>query len=396
MSDNVPVMPDEGSTETRHGATRRGAALLTALFGIVVISIIVSGAFFTSTQEFRGGRNQLVEQRAFAVAEYGLNAEVSNWDRGRNLPGGMAVGAVDSSRVYVAAGDTARVRITRLTPNSFWVVSEGYANIGNAAMESKRTTNAYVRLAYPSITPKGAVTTAGDINITGSALVDGDNVDPTGWSQCAAIPGSTVPALVAGPAANVSYKAGNIGSTPALVRDPAAADSNTYVRYGTETWNSLASNADIKIAGGIWNSGIGPVGTATTCDASVITNWGEPFRPGAVAGCYNYFPIIYSSASLKLNGNGYGQGVLLVNGDFEINGKFEWFGLIVVRDDVTKGNGTAQVHGAVFSANMSLADPTNFWAGNQTVQYSKCAVESALRGSAILTRVKERHWSQLQ
>ncbi len=396
MSDNVPVMPDEGSTAARPGDTRRGAALLTALFGIVVISIIVSGAFFTSTQEFRGGRNQLVEQRAFAVAEYGLNAEVSNWDRGRNLPGGMAVGAVDSSRVYVAAGDTARVRITRLTPNSFWVVSEGYANIGNAAMESKRTTNAYVRLAYPSITPKGAVTTAGDINITGSALVDGDNVDPTGWSQCAAIPGSTVPALVAGPAANVSYKAGNIGSTPALVRDPAAADSNTYVRYGTETWNSLASNADIKIAGGIWNSGIGPVGTATTCDASVITNWGEPFRPGAVAGCYNYFPIIYSSASLKLNGNGYGQGVLLVNGDFEINGNFEWFGLIVVRDDVTKGNGTAQVHGAVFSANMSLADPTNFWAGNQTVQYSKCAVESALRGSAILTRVKERHWSQLQ
>ncbi len=396
MSDNVPVMPDEGSAEARPGDRRRGAALLTALFGIVVISIIVSGAFFTSTQEFRGGRNQLVEQRAFAVAEYGLNAEVSNWDRGRNLPGGMAVGAVDSSRVYVAAGDTARVRITRLTPTSFWVVSEGYANIGNAAMESKRTTNAYVRLAYPSITPKGAVTTAGDINITGSALVDGDNVDPTGWSQCAAIPGSTVPALVAGPAANVSYKAGNIGSTPALVRDPAAADSNTYVRYGTETWNSLASNADIKIAGGIWNSGIGPVGTATTCDASVITNWGEPFRPGAVAGCYNYFPIIYSSASLKLNGNGYGQGVLLVNGDFEINGNFEWFGLIVVRDDVTKGNGTAQVHGAVFSANMSLADPTNFWAGNQTVQYSKCAVESALRGSAILTRVKERHWSQLQ
>ncbi|ODT00425.1 MAG: hypothetical protein ABS52_18515 [Gemmatimonadetes bacterium SCN 70-22] len=63
---------------------------------------------------------------------------------------------------------------------------------------------------------------------------------------------------------------------------------------------------------------------------------------------------------------------------------------------MTKGNGTAQVHGAIYSANMNLADPTNFWAGNQTVQYSKCAIESALRGSAILTRVKERHWSQLQ
>lgn len=396
MSDNVSVMHDEGSTAVTPEGSRRGAALLTALFGIVVISLIVSGAFFTSNQEFRGGRNQLVEQRAFAVAEYGLNAEVSNWDRGRNLPGGMAVGAVDSSRVYVAAGDTARVRISRLTPNSFWVVSEGFASIGNAAMESKRITNAYVRLAYPSITPKGAITTAGNISLQGAAQVDGDNHDPVGWSQCVAIPGSTVPALVASPTATVNYNTNNIGSTPALMRDPAAADSNTYVRFGTESWNSLASNADIKISGGIWNADIAPVGTATTCDVATITNWGEPFRPGAVAGCYTYFPIIYSSGSLKLNGNGYGQGILLINGDFEINGTFEWFGLVIVRDDITKGNGTAQIHGAVYSANLALGDPSNWFIGTQNVDYSKCAVESALRGSAILTRVKERHWSQLQ
>lgn len=396
MSDNVPLMHDEGANAASPERSRRGAALLTALFGVVVISIIVSGAFFTSNQEFRGGRNQLVEQRAFAVAEYGLNAEVSNWDRGRNLPGGMAVGAVDSSRVYVAAGDTARVRITRLTPNSFWVVSEGFASIGTAAMESKRTTNAYVRLAYPSITPKGAVTTAGDIKLQGAAKVDGDNHDPVGWSQCTAIPGATVPALVASPTATVTYNTNNVPSTPALVRDPAASDSNTYVRYGTETWNSLASNADIKISGGIWNANIAPVGTATTCDVATITNWGEPFRPGAVAGCYTYYPIIYSSGSLKLNGNGYGQGILLINGDFEINGTFEWFGLVIVRDDITKGNGTAQIHGAVYSANLSLGDATNWFVGTQDVEYSKCAVESALRGSAILTRVKERHWSQLQ
>ena len=64
---------------------RRGVALITALLGVVVITILVAGGFFASTQEFRGGRNQLVEQRSFAVAEYGLNAEISNWDSGRNL-----------------------------------------------------------------------------------------------------------------------------------------------------------------------------------------------------------------------------------------------------------------------------------------------------------------------
>ncbi len=390
----MPEMPNAESLPSP--SSRRGVAMVTALLGVVVIAVIVSGAFFSSTQEYRGGRNQLIEQRAFAVAEYGLNSEISNWDRARNLPGNMAVGAIDSSHVYVASSDTARVRITRLTDKSYWVVSEGSANIGSAKLESKRATSAYVRLAYPSIAPKGAITTAGDVSITGSAVVDGTNHDPAGWTQCAQLPGQTVPAVVAGPAASVSYKAQNITSTPALLRDAAAVDSNTYVRYGTESWKSLVSNADITLPGGIYNSAVGPTGTATSCDKTNVMNWGDPYRPGTVASCRNYFPIIYSASSLKLNGNGYGQGVLLVNGDFEINGKFEWYGLIIVRDDITKGNGTAKIQGAVYSANLNLADPQNFIAGNQDVFYSKCAVESALRGSSILVRVKERHWSQLQ
>src|SRR5688572_8046209 len=98
---------------------RRGAALLMALFALVVVATIISGAMFVSQQDYRGSRNTLVEQRAFAVAEYGLNAEVSNWDRSRNLPPpkGMAIGVIDSTRIYVAAGDSARVAIKRISDN---------------------------------------------------------------------------------------------------------------------------------------------------------------------------------------------------------------------------------------------------------------------------------------
>src|SRR4029079_8696030 len=118
-------------------------------------------------------------------------------------------------------------------------------------------------------------------------------------------------------------------------------------------------------------SNIAPVGTATTCDGSVSTNWGEPNRPGAVVGCQGYYPIIYSASSLHLNGDGYGQGILLVNGDLEINGKFEFYGLIIVRDDLVKSNGTAKIQGAVFAANLSLSDPLSWLTGNQDVFYSK-------------------------
>lgn len=374
---------------------RRGVALITALFGIVVLAVIMSGMYFTSSQEYRGTRNALVEQRAFAVAEYGLNSEISNWDRSRNLPNGFATGAVDSNQVYVASGDTAWVKVTRLTDNTFWVVSEGRANIGSTSLESRRMTSAYVRIAYPSITPKGAITAAGNVRIQGSALVDGDNQNPAGWTSCTGITGGTVPAVTVPPGATVTANPSNFGSTPTVAYDSAAADSNTYVRYGSESWNTLTANADVKLAGGVMGSDILPVGTATTCDRTSDLNWGEPFRPGTVVGCYGYFPIIYSSSSLHLNGNGRGQGILLVNGDLEINGKFEFYGIVIVRDDLSKSNGTAKIQGAVFAANLTLTDPLSWMTGNQDVFYSKCAVENALAGSAILTRVTQRHWAQV-
>ena len=382
------------TSETQRPTERRGIALITALFGVVVLGVMMSGMHFSSTQEYRGTRNALVEQRGFAVAEYGLNSEVSNWDRSRNILATFPVGSIDSNQVYVAAGDTSWVKVSRLTDNTFWVVSEGRANIGNTNLEARRQTSAYVRIAYPTITPKGAITAAGNVRLGGSSMVDGDDTNPSGWTNCGA-PSATVPAVVIPPGKTLTYNSGNVGSTPALQYDAAAADSNTYVRYGSESWNTLTANADIKLTGGNYNAAIQPVGTATTCNKSGNWNWGEPFRPGAVAGCYGYWPIVYIDGDVILNGNGYGQGILLVNGDLKINGNFDYYGLVVVRDDYEKGTGTANIHGALYAANF-MDDGTLSWVnGNQDVFYSKCAVESALAGSAILVRVTQRHWAQV-
>ncbi len=393
----MTVFTDEQRPTCKPESARRGSALLLALFAIVILATIVSAATFVSQQEYRASRNTLVEQRAFHVSEYGLNKEISNWPRGRNLPSpvGMQIGALDTTRVYVSSGDSARVSIKRISDNAFWVVSEGRANIGSQWLESGRQTGAYVRIAYPSITPSGAITSAGNVKLQGAANVSGYEHNPPGWPQCASIPGDTVPAVVVPPGGVVTTGPGNITSVPAVVHDSAAADSNTYVRYGSESWLTLTANADIVLPGGIFGSNIQPTGTATTCNTSLNTNWGEPKRPGAVAGCYGYYPIIYVQGGLKINGNGYGQGILLVNGDLEINGTFEFYGLVVLRDDLVKGNGTAAIHGAVFAANLTDANPLSWLTGDQDIFYSTCAVESALRGSAILTRVTQRHWAQI-
>jgi hypothetical protein len=394
LNPNVAPSDDAATAPTPRLRERRGVALIMALVVVVVLAILSTGAVLGSMQEYRAGRNALVEQRAFAVAEYGLNSEISNWNRGRNLPPpkGMLIGAIDSSNVFVAQGDTAKVYIQRLTENVFAVRSLGRAAIGNGQLESQRSTQVIVRIAYPTITPGGAIVTAGNIDVKGSADITGVNTDPAGWTQCANIAGRDTFAINYAPGATVSIQKPNmvVGGTHA---DPAAADSNTYVRYGTESWNSLAANADIKLSGGTISPL--PVGTATSCDSNASDNWGEPLRSGNgyVAGCIDYFPIIYSSTSLQLS-HGRGQGILLVNGDVKLTGNFQWYGLIIARDDVTKGNGTFDLWGSVMSANTQVNDQ-NVINGNSSFKWSKCAVESALRGSAILTRTKERGWAQI-
>ena len=377
---------------------RRGMALMITLASIVILLVLSSGAMMGSLQDFRAGRNTLVEQRAFAVAEYGLNSEVSNWERGRNLPPprGMAFGAIDSSSVFVAQGDTAYVKVTRLNDNTFWVVSTGRASMGTAQLESQRRTSMLVRIAYPTIRPGGAIVTAGGINMRGSAEVDGRDNDPSGWTQCTSIAKNDTLGIAVAPGQTVNIqKPGNLtGSPSGWAYDAAAADSNTYVRYGTESWNSLVANADIRLGSNAYAPE--PIGTSSTCDEGVLTNWGEPNRgSGSVVGCQDYFPIIYIDGDATINGNGRGQGILLVNGNIRINGTMDWYGLIVARNDIDAGNGTANVYGSVMSRNAIIDDGSSLLAGTSNFYWSSCALESALRGSAILTRVRDRAWAQL-
>lgn len=379
---------------------RRGAALPIALLLLVVMSVLSAGAFTASRHSFRSGRNALVEQRAFAVAEFGLNQEVARWDPRRNLPpskGGLRIGGIDSIPVHVAVGDSARMRITRLSDMLYWVESVGRASIPNPDLSAVRSVGALVRLAYPTITPRGAVTTAGDVDVRGGATIDGRDGLPTTWTtaECADLRGPDLHAIVVPPGADVDFRFGHITSPLTILRDPIAADSNTYVRYGTETWNSLAAAANIKLPGGVYGSDILPTDSAGTCHTTRLMNWGEPLRgSGTVASCTGYFPIIYVDGDLHLNGRGRGQGILLVNGDLELNGTFDFTGLVIARDDIERGTGTATITGAVMARNASIGDGS-FWAGTQDVQYSRCAVESALRGSAMLVRARDRSWMQV-
>jgi hypothetical protein len=379
----------------RGAANRRGVAMFMALGALVIIAVLIAGSSFVTMQETRVSQNQLVQARSFAAAEYGLNKIQQDWDKTPNLK--MQNGTSFDTNYTVQGEGTVHVRYTRVNTNTFWIVSEGRAGAGNstsAARTAVKRVGAILRLRIPTIRANGAVTVDGNVNVQGSPEIDGTNHVPPGWADC----DNTKPNLagiVAPPGATVSIqKQDQVVGSPQVMRDQLASDSNTYVRYGDENWNTLVSMANITITSGQGPSAFPSLNADGSCNKNDPANWGEPSRDaGYVEACINYFPIIYATQSISFN-QGRGQGILLVEGDVRINGNFEWYGLIIARDDITKGNGSMKLNGAIMARNANITDNSDIQ-GNITLNYSQCALEHALRGSAQVVQAKERAWTEI-
>jgi Tfp pilus assembly protein PilV len=377
---------------------RPGFAMFMALGAMVIIGVLVAGSSFITLQETRLGQNSIVQSRAFAAAEYGLNKVQADWDRTPNLTMENAT-SFDTS--YTVAGQgTAKVRVTRLNNETFWLVSEGRASAGNATSAQRtavKRVGAVLRLRIPTIKANAAITAGGSVSITGTASVVGTNTNPAGWTGCPS--GSDKVGIVVPTGATVTID-GSANNPQGWTTDPLAADSNTYVRYGDETWNSLVAQA--VPPGGKTISSMGSQVEPDTlanglCDKTKETNWGEPWRSGTgyKPGCITYFPIIYATGALTLNKNARGQGIMLVNGDLKLVGDFEWHGLIIVKDDIVRGAGTANVYGAVMARNEVVADENSKLSGKASYSYSNCALERAMRGSAQVLQARGRAWAEL-
>ena len=376
---------------------RRGFAMFLSIGALVIIGVLVAGSSFISLQEQRLGQNSLVQTRAFTVAEYGLNKIQTDWDKTPNLQ--MANGATFDTSYVVAGQGTANVHYVRLNDETFWIVSEGRASAGNlgGSREAVKRVGAVLRLRIPTIKAEGAITAGGNVSVRGGANIQGRDSVPPGWSNdCNGIPEVDKAGVVVPLGATVTTQGSSwVQGVPPTKQDPLASDQNTYIRFGDETWNTLVAQANITLTGGTLNE-VKPDSLANgTCNKANIYNWGEPKRGLLTVGpCYNYFPIIYSNGSITLNGQGRGQGILLVNGNVAINGHFEWHGLIIVSNDIVRGNGSATVFGGVMARNEVKADESLI-TGTTHYNYSSCALERAMRGSAQVVQAKERAWTEL-
>jgi len=377
---------------------REGFALAVAMVAIVVIGALIAGAFFTSTQEYRIGRNSLMDQRAFAAAEAGVTQPIQGWLKQLNLS--MVPGVTNKpDTLQITGGSYAVRRMTRLDDYTFWVTSDGYAGPAGT-LASHHKVNAIYRLAYPKFNILGALTVRGQVEVQGSSRVDGHDEIPAGWTTSSICPAASggVPGVAApdttivcsGTCPEKKNPTNRIDGVPAAKSEnPAAADTNTYIKFGDQTWTQLTANADITLPSGNYTTA--PTVSGGSCQYSNTTNWGDPLRTTA---CADYFPIIYVKGDLKIQANSIAQGVLLVDGSVEMAGNFTFNGIMVVKNDIkSTGNGN-KITGSAFAGNTYTADNTSI-NGNSEIQYSSCAVERAGKAAATIVRAKERGFAEI-
>jgi hypothetical protein len=389
--------------------TRPGFALPVALMAIVVIGALIAGAFFSSTQESRVGRNSLAEQRAFAAAENGLGT-VADTITPMWITNGLAVGTPRTFEIVLndsAAGtnNTAidSVRVTRLAGNLVLITSMGVLNSGAA----RRQTSMVLRAAIPNFNMPGALTVNGGLTISGSSQISGFDNQPPGWDEEACPePTAGLAGIATQPGVTIRINGAGcddlscVSGPQQQLETSAAGDTSTYFVYGNTNWNELVAMATVRIAAGTY-SGVAPsttlVGTTMVCNTADQRNWGEPWhdgRIGAVPECYSRYPIIYADGNLRFSGAGRGQGILLVNGDLSLSGGFQFYGPIILRGDL-KTTGSNFIYGSVSAANVDLDKETSVAAGNPTINYSNCSIQTAISNSVQPTPLRNRSWVEL-
>lgn len=374
----------------------RGIALAVAIFALVIVGALVAGAFFAGTQEQRMGDNTRRMQQSFGVAEVGSGQQVATWDPAtRNATPVYPAGSITLPESPSASGVYGG-RIIKLNANMYLIditAQDSATRSGKLRTTggARQRIGLITRVIPLQLNVQASLTTQGGASLSGNAAVDGNDHTPPGWDDC-----DSLSAPMAGIRVNGSVStSGNatVTGVPPVLQDGTVND-NTFTQYGDVTYDMLAARATIVLAAGTYRTE--PSTLNGVCNKNDLLNWGDGLNPNSP--CANHFPIIHiagASGVTTLNGI-QGQGILLVDGDLNVQGSYEFFGVTIIRGRLkTAGGGSTDAHfwGTVMAQNVDL-ELQNL-SGTATLNYSKCAIVQALQMTQPVMPVVSRSWVQL-
>jgi hypothetical protein len=391
--------------------SERGMALAIAIVALVVVGALIAGAFFSGTQEQRVAENVRRVQASFGVAEEGVFDIIRGWSNPTTkarYAGMYPYPAVAPARDTAMFGKTTSASKTGSYSGKMYKFSDELYLIDMTAQDTMslagriRGGGASQRLGLLArirplvINTQAAITSAGSDVVVGSASIDGNDHVPAGWAGCPPLDSAKAGIRIQTDATVQTGGHPFITGNPPVLKDPTLTDS-AFSTYGDVTYTQLAASATITLPGQNFSNSIAPVTVGTACDYSVLTNWGSPTTP--TGPCGGYFPIIHITGTGAVINGQEGQGVLLVDGTLDVQGGFQFFGIVIIRGSFnTSGGGPNPAHfwGSVMVRDtVQFSDTTNNISGNANLLYSKCAIIKALSKTGVGSMMRSRGWVQL-
>ena len=372
---------------------RRGIALPAAIMALVLLSALVAGALYVSTEELRAGRGDLATERALAAAESALERAVVSWNSQRNTSLTVGTSAI-VERWSSGSGDRADVTATRVGLKTVWLTAAATSGADGRTIPARRTIAASLRLVGPRFPLTAALTAAGKVTIR-DATVDGQDVPAGGElpAACADEPNADASGvllrdalLACGATCSGGAPAGVTGSPPVAVD---ASLTSAIVPFGDDTRATLARRADLVLAAGTYVPR--PTIAGDSCKVEDPSNWGDP--GGGVCG--NLFRIIHVRGDAVLGAGSVGQGVLVLDGTLRVQPGASFAGVVIAANDIEVVGAAASITGVAFTSDTDGAGGS-LVADGAKVRFSSCVVRRTALGVARLTHTPGRWWAELR
>ena len=374
----------------------RGMALAIALFAIVVIGALVAGTAFAGQLEMGGGRSALATSQAAEQAETGLAEAFENWSTTWNS---MAAGTSSAGPTTTTGFNRRSYQVTRLGGVLAYVRATGERLSAGGDILASRELGMLARIHEPDVDVDAAVEGMGDVRVGGTSKVSGFDGNPAGWSSECSGTLDDVPGVRASGAVQTNGGGEILGepspTDPWVANDPTVTSQNFQ-----DIYDALLPSVTRTLPSGTYNGMVPTLTGSSICNRADLNNWGEPGDPAygpLVPQCRTFMPVTLFTGDATIN-DGRGQGIIIVQGNFRIQGTFIFDGIVLATGNIDfhgAGGASSRIYGGIFSANTIDVDDLIAIAGAPIITYSSCAVAAVLASAGRGLPLSHRPWVQI-
>jgi hypothetical protein len=361
----------------------RGIGLPMALIALMVLTALTLAFAYLSQSEPIVAANQNRVAVARAMAESGVDRAIWALNAGSGVSGGLnppangttAASPYDGGTYFTPSalgGFTLSISGTSSQNTSAAVVSTGWTPTNGAGNTHRKVTVTLIKFPDFGLNPNCALCVKGDVQVSGSAVVDARADTSCGSKYGVATTGQTIIGNNNNGNNGAIYGAVDGNNTANQSTDylqgqpPSTFDGFTLTPDQLDTLKALAKANGTYYGPGFPYPGQSNWGAQTVTVNSSFpipkngivffdTLSGAPMRPDRTSD-YVTVDIRGNPFPDTVNGRSTFTGWVIVMGTVNYNANGVLNGLLYVGQDVNSNNGTPQVNGAVIAQNLSNAN----------------------------------------